>query len=106
VVSAVEKQNDPIPDLAILRQNYPNPFNPSTAISYQLSANSRVILGVYDVLGRHVQTLVLQNQNAGAHRLEWNAGSLPSGVYFYRLQVAPLDGRKEFTDTKAMVLVK
>ncbi len=68
-----------------LAQNYPNPFNPSTAISYQLSANSLVTLTVHDILGRHVATLVDSYEQAGAHTVTFNASGLASGVYFYRL---------------------
>jgi hypothetical protein len=89
-----------------LEQNYPNPFNPSTAISYQLSALSVVDLRVFDALGREVATLVRAEQPPGGYNARFEAGLLSSGVYFYRLHVRPIDGRKEFTDTKAMVLVR
>ncbi len=69
-----------------LLQNYPNPFNPTTVISYQISAVSHVTLKVYDVLGREVETLVNENQNAGNYTVTFDGSSFPSGVYFYRLQ--------------------
>ncbi|MDP1994550.1 MAG: T9SS type A sorting domain-containing protein, partial [Ignavibacteria bacterium] len=81
-----------------LSQNYPNPFNPSTAISYQLSAFSLVTLKVYDILGREVATLVNEYQQAGTYNVKFNARhfersrEIPSGVYFYRLQVYPANG--------------
>ncbi len=74
------------PGSFIRHQNYPNPFNPTTAISYELSANSHVTLKVYDLLGRDVATLVNGQQTGGEHSVTLNAASLPSGVYFYRLQ--------------------
>ncbi len=83
-----------------LGQNYPNPFNPSTVISYQLPVASEVSLKVYDVLGREVATLVSGRQEAGRYSVPFNAASLSSGVYFYRLQSG------SFVETKKMMLVK
>lgn len=69
-----------------LSQNYPNPFNPSTVISYEVPAPGRVVLRVYDVLGREVATLVDGMQQPGRHAVTWNAAGCASGVYFYRLE--------------------
>jgi hypothetical protein len=89
-----------IPRRFALEQNYPNPFNPTTAISYQLPAFSNVVLKVYNVLGREVATLVNEKQAAGKYSVTWNAASMPSGVYFYRLQAGAYSG------TKKLVLLK
>ena len=88
-----------------LYQNYPNPFNPSTAISYQLSAVSRVNLKVYDVLGREVETLVNGIETAGLHKRIWNASRYASGVYFYRLEAVPVGGPASIA-TKKLLLIK
>ncbi|MEW6652029.1 MAG: PQQ-dependent sugar dehydrogenase [Bacteroidota bacterium] len=73
-----------------LNYNYPNPFNPTTNISYNVQAASRVTLKVYDVLGREVAALVDEFKNAGNYKITFNVEtrhgvSLQSGVYFYRL---------------------
>lgn len=78
--------NTNLPSGFSLSQNYPNPFNPLTTINYVLEENSRVILRVYDLLGREVQTLFSGVQNKGKHSVEFNASRLPSGIYFYRLE--------------------
>ena len=92
-----------VPEEYSLEQNYPNPFNPTTVIRYALYDNSNVTLKVYDVLGREVVTL-LDNEvvTAGEHEIEFNAGMISSGVYFYRLTVN--DG--EFSAMKKMLLLK
>ncbi len=88
------------PEAYVLEQNYPNPFNPTTAISYQLTANSFVALRVYDVIGKEVATLVDEEQNAGSYTVSFNASNLPSGVYFYRLTT------EGFTRTRKMLLTR
>jgi len=79
---------------------FPNPFNPTTAISYQLSANSFVNLSVYDVSGRQVAELVKGNRNAGIHAVTFDASDISSGIYIYKLTAG------EFTASGKMVLMK
>ena len=86
VFNPVRPVNNDVPKSYSLSQNFPNPFNPTTVISYELPVNSQVTLKVYDVLGREVRTLVDENKHAGSYRLTFNAGNLPSGVYFVRLE--------------------
>lgn len=83
-----------------LSQNYPNPFNPVTNIKYQITNNGIVTLKVFDIMGREISTIVNEKQNSGTYEVKFNANSIPSGVYFYRLQAG------NFTDTKKMLLIK
>ncbi|MBE2216600.1 MAG: T9SS type A sorting domain-containing protein [Ignavibacteria bacterium] len=89
-----------LPTAYSLGQNYPNPFNPSTKISFSLPTASEIKLEVYNSLGTIVKTVASGSFPAGNHSLSFNAGSLPSGVYFYRLNTAT------FTETKKMILIK
>ena len=70
-----------------LRQNYPNPFNPVTTIPFEIQESGNVKLIVYDLRGRQVRVLRDDWLPAGKHNIEFNAGSLASGVYIYRLTV-------------------
>ena len=83
--TAVSTVPNNIPNAYQLYANYPNPFNPSTMISYDIPVASNVNLTVYDILGREVQTLVNQKQNAGKYGVRFDASRLSSGVYFYRI---------------------
>lgn len=89
-----------------LKQNYPNPFNPTTNISYSIIKNSNVKLAIYDMLGREVASLVNRSQLTGNYSAIFNASSLASGVYIYKLDVMPVDGSIGFTNIKKMILVK
>jgi len=83
-----------------LDQNYPNPFNPTTVIRYQVPEKSAVVIKLYDVLGRELQMLVDEMKEPGYYQFEFNASSLPSGVYFYRMRAG------EHTSVKKLVLMK
>jgi hypothetical protein len=83
-----------------LHQNYPNPFNASTTIVYDVSEAGHVSLAIFDVLGRQVKALVDGEQSAGRYPVSFDASSLSSGIYFYRLQV------KGYSDMKKMVVLK
>ena len=83
-----------------LSQNYPNPFNPNTVISYSIASEGNVTLKIFNSAGQQVSELVNAYQNAGIYNVEFNASSLSSGVYFYRLDA------NGFTATNKMILVK
>jgi len=74
-----------IPDKVDLGSPYPNPFNPSTTVDYQIVTRDRVLLRVYDVNGRLIDTLVDEIQDAGYYHLKWNGEELSGGVYFLQL---------------------
>jgi hypothetical protein len=78
-------QQDLMPQEFALEPNYPNPFNPMTNIRYSLPSQQHVKLEVYDVIGRRVKVLTNNVQQAGWHVVQFDAGSLASGVYLYRL---------------------
>ena len=83
-----------------LGYNYPNPFNPTTTIQYSIKERTLVELALYDILGKQVDVLVKEEQDAGYYIINFNAGSLASGVYFYQLKAGA------FVETKKMVLMK
>ncbi|NIS16657.1 MAG: T9SS type A sorting domain-containing protein [candidate division Zixibacteria bacterium] len=104
VATSAEDEYSIIPDEFSLSQNFPNPFNPETVISYSLEKGGEVRLIIYNILGQPVDKLVDEHQDAGNYRIIWNSQNtgrmLPSGVYFYRLNVG------ELTLTRKMVLLK
>ncbi len=83
-----------------LDQNYPNPFNPNTRISFTLPKAGELKLEIYSALGTLIKTIASGSFPAGKHMLNFNAGSLSSGVYFYKLTAG------DFSETKSMILIK
>lgn len=90
-----------IPENFRISQNFPNPFNPSTQFKLSVPNNAVVKVVIHDILGRQVANLIDRQVEAGEYTLNWNASSLPSGVYFYQLIA---NGVK--LDVKKMVLKK
>jgi len=88
------------PDRFILRQNYPNPFNPVTVIQYTLGSRQYVSIKVFDVLGNEVAVLVNEEKPAGNFEVEFDAGNLSSGIYYYTII------SDKFVQTKKMLLLK
>lgn len=83
-----------------LAQNYPNPFNPSTTISFSIPEARVVTIKVFDQLGKEVSTVLNEYKEAGTHTAQFNASSLPSGIYVYTIQAG------EFRDSKKLLLLK
>lgn len=83
-----------------LNQNYPNPFNSTTNIRFKIPHSGRILLKVYDLMGREVATILDRYQEAGSDDVIFKANNLASGIYFYQLQVG------EFRATKKLILLK
>jgi hypothetical protein len=89
------------PRVFTLSQNYPNPFNPTTTIEFTIPADGRVVLKVYDIIGREVATILDENRKAGEYQqVVFDASRYASGVYFAVLQ----SGGKQLL--KKMLLLK
>jgi len=105
-IIGVQNISTEIPSKYSLSQNFPNPFNPVTNLEFGISDLGFTSLKVYDLLGKEVATLVNEKLNPGTYKVEFDAGSLTSGVYFYRFTSGSHSGVNDFTDTKRMVLIK
>jgi hypothetical protein len=97
-----------IPSKYSLSQNYPNPFNPTTKIRFDVangfpvgtSGNDKIVLKVYDVQGREVQTLVNESLKPGTYEVSFDGSRLNSGVYFYKLFT------NSYSETRKMLMIK
>ncbi len=89
-----------IPTVYALGQNYPNPFNPSTVIKFSIPNSGLVSLKVFNILGQEVATLVNEMKSVGVYEVSFDASSLTTGMYIYRIQSG------DFTSTKKMLLLK
>ena len=102
------EKNSKIPSDFALHQNYPNPFNPSTTIDFSLPVSATVYLKIFNILGGELDTIVQGEFKAGNHQVTYTPHNLPSGIYFYRIEVkTTLAGLKNsFVETKRFVLQK
>lgn len=100
---SVENESNPVSDFE-LYQNYPNPFNPSTKIRWQMNKASEVSIKIYDLLGNELHTLTDEYYASGMHEITFDTAALnrnlSSGTYFFRIS------SREFSETKAMILLK
>jgi subtilisin family serine protease len=99
-ITGIDPVSSEIPSKFELHPNYPNPFNPATMIRFDIAKQTGAKLYVYDILGRVVKTLVNEQLKAGKYEIRFDASSLSSGVYFYKLETS------DFTDTRKMLLLK
>jgi hypothetical protein len=100
LTSVAERMGTGVPGSYELSQNYPNPFNPSTTIRYGLPTAGMTTIKVFNLLGQEIATLVNEVQAAGSYTVRFNASTLASGLYFFRIQSGA------FSAVKKMVLVK
>jgi hypothetical protein len=100
ITVGVEKDYSTVPTDYVLNQNYPNPFNPSTTIRFAIPQAEFVALKVFDVLGNEVANLVNEELAAGSYKVQFDASSLTSGIYFYQITTS------SYSDTKKMNLIK
>jgi len=98
--SILDEVNSVMTSLFKLYQNYPNPVYSTTLISYQLQESAFVTLKVFDSQGREIITLVNEYQKAGNHSMQFNASSLQSGVYLYRIETG------QCHDIKKLIVLK
>jgi uncharacterized lipoprotein YddW (UPF0748 family) len=96
----VAERDGAIPNVFDLNQNYPNPFNPSTTIRFAVPLSGPVSLRVYDMLGREIAVLVDGSLTPGYYSARFDAHTLSSGIYFYRLVASG------FVETRKMQLIK
>ena len=89
-----------LPSVTKLEQNYPNPFNPTTEINFQLSKSGYTEIGIYNILGQKIQTLVSEVKSAGYHSINFDATTFNSGIYFAVLQSG------DYIQTIKMTLIK
>lgn len=102
-VSGINNENKPI--RFELKQNFPNPFNPSTEIEFSLNKSENVRLEIFDITGKSIKVLLNDNLDSGNHKISWNGKNnfdelLPTGVYFYRLNIA------NNAETRKMIMLK
>ena len=95
-----DDNKEPIPDGFKLSQNYPNPFNPTTTINYTIPKASNVRIEVFNILGQSVQLLENSFKTAGSYSTTFDAKSLASGIYLYRLTAG------NFIEIKKMIVLK
>jgi hypothetical protein len=99
VVTDVTPENS-TPESYSLQQNYPNPFNPNTKINFSIPEQTIVKLKIFNAIGQEIATILNTELAAGNHTVDFNAASLSSGVYLYRVETP------NFTSTKKMILMK
>ena len=110
--NGIEKERIHEPDQNYrLSNNYPNPFNPSTNIKITLKHRSKIILTIYDMMGRRIKTLFMGDCNSGETQFSWNGKddnnkNVSSGVYCYRMSIMDKNGVISSSEIKKMKKMK
>jgi endoglucanase len=97
---AANAEVSPVPENFILQQNYPNPFNSRSNIEFTIFSPMRVRLEIFDVRGGFIKTIINKDLKTGNHSFSFNADSLPSGIYWYKLST------ENGSQSKKMILIK
>jgi len=94
------KNNDLIDRKIKLFQNFPNPFNPITQIPFSIPTKSNVRIYIFDLSGKIIETVEMNNLMQGTHIYKWNGERYSSGIYIYKIKVG------DHIQTRKMVLLK
>ena len=86
--------------------NDPNPFNPSTKIKFALPFDSRVKISIYNILCELVDVILDEVRSTGYHDIQFNGLNMSSGMYIYTIQARSVDGKRDYSSVKKMMLVK
>ena len=105
--------SEEIPKEFALSRNYPNPFNPSTKINFQVPKVTKVIIKIYDILGREIRILIDERKSTGTYQVTWDGRDdsgqqVASGLYIYRMEAGDLSSGSEqsFVANRKMLLLK
>jgi hypothetical protein len=99
-IEELDKESAVGDNLEFSTSSFPNPFNPVTTINYTLPTDEKVVIRVYDILGREIALLVNEEKSAGTYSMRFDASNLASGIYFYSIKAG------KFNQVKKIVLAK
>lgn len=90
----LSKRSDPMVKL------YPNPITSSAKIEYYVPFAAHIKIGIFDISGKLIRTLVNANKNAGDFMEIWDGKSddnknLASGQYYYNVQIGNFRTKKK-----------
>jgi hypothetical protein len=101
ISTKIEKVDSNIPQEFSISDAYPNPFNPTTSFNFSVPKSSHVTINIYNSLGQLVDNLVNDIKSNGTYKINWNASSFGSGIYFIHINAGT-----NFSQTKKVILLK